>query len=90
MMVPHLLRMAMVLYILPAVTGFYHFSLSPPLSGLGVLANPRWLQRRLFCLFVHRGILIRYGVGVLPSYLSWHASSGSSSSLLLLGSMSSQ
>ena len=40
-------------------------------------------QRRLFCLLAHRGILIHHGVGVLSSYPSWHAPSGSSSSLLL-------
>ena len=47
-------------------------------------------QRRLFCLLAHRGILFHHGVGILSCYPSWHAPSDSNSSLLLLGSMSSQ
>ena len=38
-MPPTLLCTIKVLYIMPVVTGFYHFSLQQPLSGLGVLVD---------------------------------------------------
>ena len=41
-------------------------------------------------MLAHRGILIHHNVGILSYYLSLHAPSGSNSSLLLLGDMSSQ
>ena len=64
---------------------------SPSQHHLPVLAVPLPIARqRLFCLFVCRGILTYYGVGAHSSYPSWHAPSGSNSSLLLLGNMSSQ
>ena len=59
---------------------------------LHVLAVPLSItkQRRLFCLLVHRDILIHHNVGILSCYLLWHVPSGSNSSFLLLGGMSSQ
>ena len=47
-------------------------------------------QRRLFCLFACRGFSTHYSVCAFSLYPSWHAPSGSNSSLLLLGGMSSQ
>ena len=46
-------------------------------------------QRKLFCLLVHRDILIHHSVGILSCYSSWHAPNGSNSSFHLLGGMSS-
>ena len=46
-------------------------------------------QRKLFCLLVHRGILIHHSVGILSYYPSWHTPSGSNSSFLFLDDMSS-
>ena len=46
-LIPPLLCKARVLYIVLAVTGFYHFSPKPPLSGLDVLADHHWFVNRL-------------------------------------------
>ena len=51
---------------------------------------PSIRQRRLFCLFACHGFSTRYDVCAFSLYPSWHAPSGSNSSLLLLGGMSSQ
>ena len=53
---------------------------------------PSARQRRLFCLLACYGFSTHYSVCVcvLSLYPSWHAPSGSISSLLLLGGMSSQ
>ena len=73
-----------LLFIVPAVTGFYYFSSEPPLSGLGVLADhhvcvPLLItkQRGLFCLLFCRGtpFLLRCGCLLSPNP-SWHAPSG--------------
>ena len=55
-----------------------------------VVSLPSARQRRLFCLFACRGFSTCYSVCALSLYLSWYAPSGSNSSLLLLGGMSSQ
>ena len=46
---------------------------------LPMLAMPLLItrKRKLFCLIIHRGILIRNKVGTLPHYPSWHAPSSS-------------
>ena len=64
----------------------------PSHHHLLVLALPLSItrQRKLFCLLVHRVILIHHSVGILSYYPSWHAPSGSNSSFPLLGGMSSQ
>ena len=51
---------------------------------------PSTSQRRLFCLFACCSFSTHYNVCVLFLYSLWHAPSGSNSSLLLLGGMSSQ
>ena len=69
---------------MPAVTGFYHFSPQPPLSGLGVLADhhvcvplPITRQRGLFCLLVCRGTpFLLWCECLFSPYISWHALSG--------------
>ena len=81
-----LLSIARTLYILPAVTVFYHpmvcqLSSHHHLPVLAVLL-PITRQRRLCCLLAHRDIL--------SYYPSWYALNGSNSSCLLLGGMSSQ
>ena len=50
---------------------------------------PSIRQRRLFCLFACHGFSTRYDVCAFSLYPSWHAPSGSNSSLLLLGGMPS-
>ena len=64
----------------------------PTITSSSVLAAPLPItrQRRLFCLFVCRDTLTYCGVSAFSLYPSWHARSGSNSSLLLLGGMSSQ
>ena len=54
------------------------------------MSFPITRQRRLFCLFAYRGILIHHSVGILSCYPLWHVPSGSNSSFLLLCGMSSQ
>ena len=88
------------LFIVYVVTRFYYFSLQPPLSGLGVLADHHWFvcvplpitrQRKiilLVCLPWHPSLL--WCGCLLSPFPFWHVPSGSNSALLLLGGMSSQ
>ena len=95
------LCVARVLYIMPTVTGFYHLAFNYPClvwmylstttdSSMLAVPLPITRQGRLSCLFVYRGTLTYYSVDSLSLYPSWYAPSGSNSSLLLLGGMSSQ
>ena len=99
-----LLCTASVLYIMPTMIGFYHFSLQLLLFGLGVLIDhywfvcascvtPRYQTKKtiLFvCLFAVAPLPATVWILSLSLYPSWYAPSGSNSSLLLLGDMSSQ
>ena len=61
----------------------------PPLTCADCVA-PLYQTKKAICLFACRSFSTRYSVCVLSFflYLSWHALSGSNSSLLLLGGMS--
>ena len=64
----------------------------PSHHHLSILVVPLSItrKRKLFCLYVHCGILIHHSVGILSYYPSWYVPSSSNSSFPLLGGMSFQ